>query len=480
MPGDREAGEDRREQSPATSINTLAATHMAAHLTATGMLVGTAPYMSPEQVRGQAVDKRSDIWSFGCLMFELLTGRRPFDRETLADTLSAILEHEPNWDSVPPDTPASVLALIRRCLQKDADLRLHDIADARIEIDDVLATAPEDRLASDVRGSARASRSASGRSTAAPAHSLVAKLAVVAVVALITLALWWGPAGRWLAAPETSVDPSSIAVLPFDNIGDDPNNEPITDGLAEALLNTLAKIGGVRVTARTSSFQFKDHSVEITEIGRQLNVAMILEGSAQKMGEQLRINVRLVDASNGLALWSAAYDHQFEPQEIFSFYEDIATRVAADLEVELLGDDAARLAERPTDNTQAFDAYLRGTQLLVGYTTDAFREAARLFQNAIDLDRDYALAYAGLADAYLLQHRYGVLPLVDALAVAEPAIERAMELDDRLGEAYAMSGLASELLEDFAGAEAAYRRAIELNPNSARTYQLYWWNVVPT
>ena len=127
---------------------------------------------------------------------------------------------------------------------------------------------------------------------------------MVAVVALITLALWWGPAGRWLAAPETSVDPSSIAVLPFDNIGDDPNNEPITDGLAEALLNTLAKIGGVRVTARTSSFQFKDHSVEITEIGRQLNVAMILEGSAQKVGEQLRINVRLVDASNGLALWS--------------------------------------------------------------------------------------------------------------------------------------------------------------------------------
>ena len=154
MPGDREAGEDRREQSPATSINTLAATHMAAHLTATGMLVGTAPYMSPEQVRRQAVDKRSDIWSFGCLMFELLTGRRPFDRETLADTLSAILEHEPNWDSVPPDTPASVLALIRSCLQKDADLRLHDIADARIEIDDVLATAPGDRLASDVRGSA--------------------------------------------------------------------------------------------------------------------------------------------------------------------------------------------------------------------------------------------------------------------------------------------------------------------------------------
>ncbi len=474
-----QASRDRGEKWLASSIDTLAADNMAAHLTAPGMLVGTAPYMSPEQVRGHALDKRSDIWSFGCLMFELLTGRRPFDCATLADTLSAILEHDPEWDSLPRETPASISALIRRCLQKDADLRVHDIADARIEIDEVLATAPDRRLTNEELIAAQRARPAGAAVIAGAARSLATGLAVVTAAAVIAVALWLGLSDRFSGAPASGVDPSSIAVLPFANIGGDPANEAIVDGLAETLRNTLAKIRGVSVTARTSSFQFKDRPEEITEIGRQLKVATLLEGSAQKAGEKVRITVRLVDASSGATRWSDSYDRNYQAEEIFSLFEDIATRIAGELEVELLGDDVVRLAQRPTDNTQAFEAYLRGNQFLARYTNEAFRAGARNFQQAIDLDPDYAMAYVGLADAYMLQsrNRYGKMPVQDALDIAEPAIARALELDDQLGEAHAMFGFARELQRDVDGALASYQRAIELSPKYSRAYQLYYWRL---
>jgi len=295
---------------------------------------------------------------------------------------------------------------------------------------------------------------------------------VLAAVALVAWGVWSGGFDSE-AVGVSAGDVPSIAVLPFLNLSDDPANEYFSDGLAEELISRLGTINGLRVAARTSSFSFKGRPADVGEIGRQLNVATILEGSAQRDGDRVRIIARLVNVDDGFELWSATYDR--ESDDVFAIQQDIATRVAEALTIPLLGDEAALLARAPTDSPEAFEAYMRGNYFLARYTGSAFEAAARDFDRAINLDPDFALAYVGLADAYLMQNRYGVLPLPDALAIAEPALDRAMQIDNRLGNAHAILGLARQRKGDIPGAQAAYERAIDLDPDSARAYQLYWW-----
>lgn len=300
----------------------------------------------------------------------------------------------------------------------------------------------------------------------------------VALVAAVFVAwgFWSGTFERWSTRPGGGSERRSIAVLPFVNTSDDPANEYFSDGLAEELVSVLGRIDGLRVAARTSSFAFKEQPTDIREIARRLDVATILEGSARKEGNQVRIVVTLVDAADGFELWTAVYERQLEGvDDVFAIQRDIAEQVAEALMIPLLGDTVARLAEATTDNLEAYEAYLEGNFFLARYSGDGFRVAARNFERAIALDESFALAWVGLADAYLMQNRYGILPLQEALAEAEPAIATAMALDGQLGAAHAMLGLVRQRRSDFDGAEAAYLRAIELDPDSARTYQLYWW-----
>ena len=225
------------------------------------------------------------------------------------------------------------------------------------------------------------------------------------------------------------------------------------------------------MAARTSSFHFKGHTGDISEIGRQLNVATILEGSVRRAGDKVRVTVQLINVADGFHLWSETYDRKLD--DVFAIQEDIAQQVVGALEVTLLGEEQARLAKRPTENLEAYDAYLLGQQRMARLRRDSLAEAVEYFQKAIDLDPDYALAYVGLADAHLLLIDGNNVQTSEAVARAKPLIDKAFELDSQLGEAYASLGLLEGSSGDYEAAKNAYRRSIELNTGYADAYMRY-------
>jgi TolB-like protein/Flp pilus assembly protein TadD len=251
----------------------------------------------------------------------------------------------------------------------------------------------------------------------------------------------------------------SIAVLPFVNLSNDPENEYFSDGLAEQLLNDLARVEGIEVVGRTSSFAFKGRNIDLRAIGRELGVAHVLEGSVRKAGNRVRISAQLVSAVNGLNLWSASYDRELT--DVFAVQEQIATQVIEALRVSLLGAEAQRLRARPTRNLQAYDAYLRGMQQLARATWVSLRQAATEFRRALVLDPQYTLAYVGLAEAYVTLAYTGAVTPDEALHVAGPAMERALAIDPELPDAHAVRGWIENSRGDSASAELSYRRALQ-------------------
>ncbi|NCF73821.1 MAG: tetratricopeptide repeat protein [Gammaproteobacteria bacterium] len=264
---------------------------------------------------------------------------------------------------------------------------------------------------------------------------------------------------------------NSIAVLPFVNMSGDATQEYFSDGISEELLHRLAQVSELHVAARTSAFHFKNKNIAMADIAAQLGVRSVLEGSVRKAGNTIRVTAQLINASDGFHIWSMTYDRQ--SGDIFAIQDEIATQVVDALKVTLLGGEHARLNRHPTANLAAYDAYLLGRQKTVRRTSATLQQAVEHFSAAIRLDPGYALAYVGLADAYGLLGRYGALDNSEILANATPAVERALQLDDRLGEAYASLGKIRWLQRDLSGAEQAYKRALELTPNYARAYQDY-------
>jgi TolB-like protein/tetratricopeptide (TPR) repeat protein len=269
-----------------------------------------------------------------------------------------------------------------------------------------------------------------------------------------------------LDAPE-----NSIAVLPFVNMSADPDNDYFSDGISEELLNGLAQLADLHVAARTSAFYFKGRNEDISHIASQLGVRNILEGSVRKAGNTLRITAQLIDASNGYHLWSATYDRELG--DVFAIQDDISASVIDALRVELLGDGADRMPRQPTENMEAYDAYLVGLQLLAQGTSAATQGAIESFERAVELDPEYALAYVGIADAYLQLSTYGSLGYEEIFANAEPAVSKALELNSKLGEAYAALGVIETWRGDAEAAETAFRTALKLNPGYSRTYLNY-------
>jgi len=270
---------------------------------------------------------------------------------------------------------------------------------------------------------------------------------------------------------KTEIVDNSIAVLAFADLSADGDHEYFSDGISEEILNVLAHVPDLHVTARSSAFSFKGKDVDIPTVARKLGVAHVLEGSVRKSGKQIRITAQLIDARNGFHLWSDTYDREFV--DIFAIQDEIATQVVDALKVTLLGGAQVELDRHPTDNLAAYDAYLLGRQKMARRTSDALQEAERHFSEAIRLDPRYALAYVGLADAYALLGQYGALDDREVVARAGPAVERALELNDRLGEAYASLGAVRFRQGDYAGAEQAYKTALNLSPNYAPAYHGY-------
>ncbi len=260
-------------------------------------------------------------------------------------------------------------------------------------------------------------------------------------------------------------------MLPFVNMSADADQEYFADGISEELLNTLVRFEGLRVVGRTSSFSFKNSDADLKTIGEKLGVGVILEGSVRTAGDRVRITAQLVDAEDGFHRWSETYDRELD--DIFAIQTEIATAIADALRVSLSSEERERLATPPTQNLEAYQTYLLGRRRLAEETTEALVEAIDYFQRAIALDPNFALAYVGLAWAYGDQSDYSGLPQDEALARAQAATTKALKLDDRLGEAHSALGMIKWNRNEYAAAEAALQRSLELSPNSSRSHLLF-------
>jgi TolB-like protein/cytochrome c-type biogenesis protein CcmH/NrfG len=303
------------------------------------------------------------------------------------------------------------------------------------------------------------------------------------VISAVTVGIFVAAVLVWLlpqtpdAQRETSsaefikTDSQSIAVLPFVDMSGGPGQEHLSDGISEELIHRLSQLSGLQVAARTSSFYFKNKNVPISTVGRELQVSSVLEGSIRKSGDRIRVTVQLVDVDSGYHIWSQTIERAID--DIFAIQDEISSKVVESLKVSLLNEEKARLTLQPTDNLDAYDAYLLARQMMARRTSGSLHKAVGHFEKAVELDPEFALAYVGLADAYALLGSYGALDTETVLAQAEPALEHAMDLDDQLAEAYTTLASLSLLKGELDESKDAFQRAIQLNPNYAPAYLRY-------
>lgn len=417
-----------------------AATAMKAS-TRTGMIIGTANYMSPEQARGKSIDARSDIFSFGVLLYEMLSGKRPFVGENAMDVIGSIIADDPEpVGQIVPSLPEEVDRIITKTLRKNRDERYQTASELVLDLRNV-------RM--------RLEFEAEFERSTQPVRTEEAPTTI-------------GP------LPETTSKSDlrrSIAVIPFSNISTDPENEYFCDGLADELLNALTKIDVLKVAARSSSFLYKGQNKSVSDIGRTLGVGTVLEGSVRKFGERVRISVQLVNAADGYQLWSERYDR--EMKDIFQVQDEITLAVVDALKVRLLGDEKEEVLKRFTENAEAYQLYLRGRFFFFKRTPEGFRKAIQYFEQAIALDPDYAVAYSGLADCYTFLGFYEAISPAEALQNLKGPAFKSLELDDRLAETQTSVALYHSLYQwDLRGGDRRHKRAIALNPKYAFAHHL--------
>ena len=385
-------------------------TRTAQDLTVGGTIIGTAAYMSPEQIERRELDTRSDIFSFGALLYEMLTGRKAFQRESGIATLAAVLREEPPPASeIAHEVPPEVERIIGRCLQKNPQDRIHHTLDLKLTLEDLSR-----------------SLSLSGR----------------------------GPSF------------ASLAVLPFVNMSREEENEFLSDGVTEDIINALMGVDGLRVAARSSVFQFKGQALEVREVGQRLNVDAVLEGSVRRAGDRLRVTAQLVKTADGFQLWSERYDRVM--RDIFDIQDEISQAIVEKLKVRLMGGKGAPLVKRYSVDPEAYNLYLKGRHHWNKRTVAGYKKSIEHFEEACVKDPGFALPYVGLADAHLTSAFWGSLNPRQALPKAEELLKESLKIDEGLAEAHASLGwLYSAFLWDWRRAEAEFEQSVRLNPNYA-------------
>lgn len=398
--------------------------------TQAGMLLGTVAYMSPEQARGVQIDVSTDIWSLGCVLYEMLAGEKAFYGESMADMLANIIHKDP-----PP------------IAEQRADLPL--------EVDRII-------------GRALCKRSEERYSTMA---EMLADLRQVETRLLIQTEL--SRSGERLdAAPAEQSDLMSIAVLRFSDISTDEDRTYFSDGLTEEIIMNLSKLHELRVVSQAYAMRFVKEGKSYQQMARELGVQYLLDGSVRRHGKDLRITAQLVNATNDAYLWAETYRGTLD--DIFEIQEKVAAEIVRGLQLRLSPDERRNLLRRSTENTEAFQLYLQGRFFWNRRSEDSLKTAIKYFERAIGVDQRYALAWAGIADSYSLLGEYGKIPRKSLYPKARAAVENALELDDELAEVH--TSLASLLMLDewdWAGSEREFKRAFELNPNYATTYHWY-------
>jgi eukaryotic-like serine/threonine-protein kinase len=414
-----------------------------------GVVLGTVHYMSPEQALGRDVDHRSDIFSLGVVLYEMATGRLPFSGSTPAETLSRILQAQPeamarlNY-SVSPELER----IVRKCLEKERERRYQSARE----------------LVVDLRNLKRDSDSGSAAISVGQSRSLLWVALSILATALAVVAAY-----VWLGRGEPI---ESLAVLPFVNVGGDPGTEYLTDGITENLINSFSQLPRLRVVPRSLAFSYKAREVDPRKVGRDLNVRAVLMGRVVQRGDGLNVQAELVDVTEISQLWGRQYSRKFS--DILTIQEEIAREVSTKLRLRPTVEQNKRLAKRSTENTEAYQAYLKGRYYWNRRTEQTLKRAVEYFQQAIDKDPDYALAYAGLADCYAVYTSYQVEAPRESGTKARTAAIQAVKIDETLAEPHASLGMTLMQYDwDWAGAEREFLRSIELDPKYPTAHNWY-------
>jgi TolB-like protein/Flp pilus assembly protein TadD len=431
-------------------------------------MLGTVAYMSPEQVRAKCLDARTDLFSFGAVLYEMATGKLPFDGSSSGEVCGAILHQEPPPPSqVNSQVPSGLEAAIRKALEKDRNLRYQRAADMRTDLQ---------RLKRDTESG----RIAVPQKAAVASRWVARKLAISAGSVLAVLALLVAfDVGGWRQRLLDRTGPrkiQSLAVLPLTNLSGDPQQEYFADGMTEALISDLSKIGALRVISRTSIMQYKGVKKPLPQIAKELNVDGVIEGSVQRWGERVRISAQLLEAQRDRHLWAKSYERDL--RDVLALQDEVAHAIANEIRVELTPAESAHLTTPRHVDPEAFELYLKGRYYWNKRTRDGLTKSLAYFQQTVEKDPTYALAYAGLADSYLMlgAGAYGVLPPKEAIPKAEAAANKALELDNTLAEAHSTLGIAKWSFDwDLHGAEQQFKQAIALNPGYANAHHWYAW-----
>jgi serine/threonine protein kinase len=382
-----------------------------------GMIIGTPEYMSPEQAEGKEADQRSDIYSLGLILYEMVTGKVPFQGETALDIIKKHKTQEPpNPTELNPQVPLDLARMILKCLEKDREKRYQTAEEVLAELNDLVTSK---------------TKKASEK--------------------------------KWK---------NSIAVLPFSDLSPQRDQEYFCDGLAEELINSLSRINELRVAARTSAFSFKGKDLDIREIGKKLNVQAILEGSVRKAGQRLRITVQLVNMADGYHLWSEKYDRDME--DIFAVQDEISLEIVDKLKVRLLKGEKTKILKRHTENKDAYNLYLKGRYFWNRRNEGDLKRAIECYRQAVEKDPKYALPYLGIADHFIMLGLWNYVSPEEARLRSKEALDKALEIDDQLGEAYTSLGYFHCLYDwDWPAAERNLKRGIALNPNNVWAHAWY-------
>jgi serine/threonine-protein kinase len=448
------------EQRLASDDRTLETT--AALQTRPGLVLGTAHYMSPEQARGQKVDARSDIWSVGVVLYEMVAGSPPFRGETPSDCIACILTKEPPpLSGISPDVPARLESILQKALRKNTDERYQTIKEMLAELR-ILKTKLE------AEGSLSQTRSSGDSNTTEikrPKRGVLVTLGA-ALFAAAAVACFF-----FFFVPAALTNKKSIAVLPFENLSEDKSNAYFADGIQDEILTRLSKIADLKVISRTSTEKYKSKPDNLREIAKQLGVSNILEGSVQKAADQVRVSVQLINATTDGHLWAEIYDRKLT--DIFKVETDIAKTIAETLQAKLTGSEEHAISVKPTADAAAYQLYLKGRFFWGRRSGDNIPKAIEYFEEAIRQDPNYALAYAGLAEAWITLPGHASARLQDVKPKAKEAALKSLQIDDTLAGAH--TALAQVLFFDldFAGAIKEFQRAIDLDPNYATAHHWY-------
>ncbi len=425
------------------------------NLTSPGTAVGTIAYMSPEQARGEELDQRTDLFSFGVVLYEMATGRMAFTGTTSAVIFDSLLHKAPpSVTKVNPQLPAELDRTINKALEKDRGLRYQSAAE----------------MLADLKRMRRDSSSARVEVALEPSKPAKRKMVVSAAYAVVIVALLVGATFLWRNRSDHR-EISSVAVMPFVNVSNDPNSEYLSDGITETLINNLSELPNLAVMTRSSVSRYKGRDVDPQTVAKDLKVEALVTGRIVQRGDELTISAELIDARTNRNLWGERYDRKLS--DALAVQQEITGAISTKLRERLSGETKTQIVKGGTNNPEAYQLYLKGIYYWGQRTPEALEKSKGYFNQAIQKDPGYAAAYAGLANYYVTAPDYEPIPENEAAPKAKAAAEKALAIDNTSAEAHAALAAANWSLFDFAGAEVEFRRALELNPNLPNAHHWY-------